>query len=114
MTPKTRCCIFGDHALAIVGDANQSASALFDIDHDLCGPRIERILDQLLDDRRGTLDDLTGSNAIGNIVWKDTDASHNKEILVERGLTQDPKLAADCADLNPCNPRNPRLVFSEP
>jgi hypothetical protein len=44
------------------------------VNRDAAGARIDRILDELLDDRRRPLDDFTGGNLIGEVWGKAVDA----------------------------------------
>jgi len=46
------------HAAAVVDHANQTPAPGLDLDVDAASPRVDGVLGQLLDDRRGTLDDL--------------------------------------------------------
>ena len=55
------------HPFPIVLDPNQALAAKLERDHDPTRSRIERVLDQLLDDRGGALDDLTGRDLIGEL-----------------------------------------------
>ena len=55
------------HALAVVFDANQLLAAELDGDADAAGAGVERVLDQLLDDRGGPLDDFAGGDLVGEI-----------------------------------------------
>jgi hypothetical protein len=52
------------HPDAVVDDADQAASARLHRDGDRAGSGIERILDQFLDDRSGTLDHLARGDAV--------------------------------------------------
>ena len=56
--------ILGPHADAVVDDADQAAPARLHRDGDRAGTGVERILDQLLDDRGGALDHLARGDAI--------------------------------------------------
>src|SRR5271166_3857512 len=56
--------IFRGHAAAIVDDANEPPAAQFDRDVDAAGARVERILDELLDDGGRPLDDLARRDAV--------------------------------------------------
>ena len=67
MTLDGESRILRRHPLAIVFDMNQLLAAEFHGDRDTTGTGINRILDQLLDDRGGTLDDLAGGNLIREI-----------------------------------------------
>ena len=52
----------GVDAAAVVGDADEGEAALADLDGDVRGAGVERVLDQLFDDGGGTLDDLAGGD----------------------------------------------------
>ena len=56
------------HSLAVVGDADGRATGIHDNHVDAMRPGIHGILQQFLDDRCRTLDDLAGSNLIGHRV----------------------------------------------
>src|SRR5262249_464643 len=73
MTPEASQSVFGNHALAIIGDANQPSSAFFDLDGNARGSGVERVLEHLFDDRRWTLYNLTGGNSIGDVVRENID-----------------------------------------
>ncbi len=45
-------------------------------DVDLPGAGVDAVLDQLFYDRRGSLDDFTGSNLTGHGFWKEANATH--------------------------------------
>ena len=55
------------HPLAIVLDANQLLAAELDGDRDATRAGVERVLDQLLDDRRRPLDDFAGGDLVGEV-----------------------------------------------
>ena len=55
------------HPLAVVVDANQLLAAEFDGHRDASRARVERVLDQLLDDRCRPFDDLAGRNLIREV-----------------------------------------------
>ena len=54
------------HAAAVVAHANRLAATVLDLDVDRGGSRVERVLDQLFDDGRRTLDDFTRRDLIGD------------------------------------------------
>jgi len=56
------------HSLAIVGDADELASASFDFNAYAMGAGVERVLEQFFDNRGGAIDHLTGSNLICHLV----------------------------------------------
>ena len=68
------------HAVAVVGDANQLASARFNFDADAIGAGVERVLQQLFDDGGGPIHHLAGGNLIGDLVGKNADAAHGKRV----------------------------------
>ena len=55
------------HPLAVVLDANQLLAAELDGDRDAPRAGVDRVLDQLLDDRRRPLDDLAGGDLVGEV-----------------------------------------------
>ena len=66
------------HALAVVGHADQLASAAFDFDPDARGAGVQGILQQLLDYGGGTVDHLARGDLIGDLVRKNADAAHKR------------------------------------
>ena len=68
------------HAVAVVGDADELAAAGFDFDADAIGAGVERVFEQFFDDGGGTIDHLTGSNLIGHLVGKNTNAPHGESV----------------------------------
>jgi hypothetical protein len=52
------------HAAAVVAHPDQREPALLDVDLDLPRARVERVLDELLHDGRGPLDDLAGGDLV--------------------------------------------------
>src|SRR5262245_27704595 len=64
------------HSFAIILDTNQLLAAIFDRDGDAMRPSIERVLDQLLDDRCRALDDFAGGDLIREVVRKAMDFAH--------------------------------------
>ena len=55
------------HPLAVVLDADQLLAAELDRDGDAARAGVERVLDQLLDDRGRPLDDLAGGDLVGEV-----------------------------------------------
>ena len=53
------------HAFTVVFDPDEPLAAELDCDGDPCRPGIERVLHQLLDDRRRPLDHLAGRDLVG-------------------------------------------------
>ena len=68
--------IFWPHPLTVVFDVNSLLAADLDGNGDAPRAGVDRVLDQLLDHRGRTLDDLTGGNLIREIAWKDLDPLH--------------------------------------
>ena len=52
--------IVGAHAFAVVAHPDQAQAAVLELDDDAARARVERVLDELLHDRRRTLDHLAG------------------------------------------------------
>src|SRR6266850_5771719 len=59
--------VFPIHPRAVVAHADQVLAAILQLDPDRMRAGIERVLDQLLHDRCGALDDLAGCDLIGDI-----------------------------------------------
>jgi hypothetical protein len=59
-------CILATHPAAVVADLDSDLSAIFQLHPDMASPRIEGILDQLLDHRSGPLDHLAGGDLVGH------------------------------------------------
>ena len=68
--------VLGIHALAIVLDAEQLLAAELDRDRDARRAGVERVLDQLLDDRGGPLDDFARGDLVGEMERKAVNAGH--------------------------------------
>jgi hypothetical protein len=64
------------HAGAVVDDADGGGAAAADHDLNLAGSGVEGVLDELFDDRGGTLDDLAGGDLAGDLLGKQGDAAH--------------------------------------
>jgi hypothetical protein len=60
--------------VAVVGDADKAAAAGLDIDANLGGAGVERVLEQFLDDGRRAFDYLAGGDFVGDVVGKNPDA----------------------------------------
>ena len=68
--------IFRLHPLDIGFDVNQLLATKLDGNGDAPRARIDRVLDELLDDRRRALDDLAGGNLVGEVAWKHVNSRH--------------------------------------
>ena len=73
-----------DHAVAVVGDADELAAAGFDFDADAGGSGVEGVFEELFDDGGGTLDDFAGGDLVGHQVGEDADAAHGDRLYGER------------------------------
>ena len=65
-----------DHAVAVVGDADEFAAAGFDLDADAGGSGVEGVFEELFDDGGGALDDFAGGDLVRHEVREDADAAH--------------------------------------
>jgi hypothetical protein len=65
-----------DHAVAVVGNADELAAPGLDLDADAGGSGVDRVFEQLLDNRCGTLDDFSGGYLVGYQVREDANAAH--------------------------------------
>ena len=70
--------IVAHHAAAVVDDLDELLAAGLDVDPDARGAGIQRVLQQLLDHRGGTLDDLTGGDLVGNVLGEYVNSSHGR------------------------------------
>ena len=61
---------------AVVGHANQAASAGLDLDAEPRRLGIERVLDQFLDHAGRPLDHFAGGDLVGDLFGQETDAVH--------------------------------------
>ena len=68
--------VVGRHADAVVLDAHEPLAAVLDRDRDARRLGVDGVLDQLLDDRGGALDDLAGGDLVGQIVGQLPDPRH--------------------------------------
>ena len=64
------------HPLAIVLDPHLLLAAPFDVDGQAARARVDRVLDQLLDDGGRPLDDFAGGNLVGEIGGETMDFAH--------------------------------------
>jgi hypothetical protein len=71
-------CIIAHHAVAVVGNFQETSAARFDVDGDAFGAGVNCVLDQLLGYRSGTLDDFTGGDLVGNVIGKEADFGHRE------------------------------------
>ena len=78
MTLEGQQGVVAHHAAAVVGDLNQLFAAGFNLDSDAGGAGIERIFQQFLHYRRGTLHDFAGGDLVGNVFGKNVDSAHGE------------------------------------
>ena len=68
MTLECEKRIVAIHAVAVVGDANELATAGFDFDANAICAGVEGVFEEFFDDGGGTIDDFTGSNLVRHLV----------------------------------------------
>ena len=68
--------VLAAHAGSVVADRDQPAAAVEEIDLDPGGAGVERVLHQLFDDRRGTLDDFAGGDLVPKRLGEELDVRH--------------------------------------
>ena len=64
---------------AVVGHANQAATAGLDFDGHARGPGVEGIFDQFLDDAGGAFDHFAGGDLVGHLLGQKSDAVQGSE-----------------------------------
>jgi hypothetical protein len=64
------------HPGTVVRDPHEREAPFLHVDRDGAGARVERVLDELLHDRRGTLDDLARGDLVHEPGREDMDARH--------------------------------------
>ena len=57
-------------AFAVVGDTDESAAPILDVDHDVPAAGIKAVFDKFFDDRGGPLDHLAGGDAAHHLARK--------------------------------------------
>jgi hypothetical protein len=87
MTLDGQSRILRVHPLAVIFNAQQLFAAKLDRHGNAPGAGIERVLDKLLDDRRGTFDHFAGGDLIGEVQGKAVDAGHSELTIDDWGLT---------------------------
>ena len=91
--------IIGIHAFAIVFDPHLLFAAELDVNRQPTRPGVDGVLDQLLDDRRGSLDHFPGGNLVGEVFWESSDSTHASLRRAHARLHQSPTFTdkAACA-----------------
>ena len=74
-----------DHAVAVVGDADEFAAAGFDLDADAGGAGVERVFEEFFDDGGGAFDDFAGGDLVRHEVREDADAAHSVDCMAGSG-----------------------------
>jgi hypothetical protein len=64
------------HPLPVVHDPDELATAFLHLDEDALRPRVERVLDQLLHHRGGSLDDLPRGDLVHDVLGQQPDHAH--------------------------------------
>jgi len=64
------------HAAAVIADSDELPAALFHVDPELRGARIQGVFDQLFYDRRRAFDDLARSDLVDDLGGEDANAGH--------------------------------------
>ena len=95
------------HPGAVVVDRDPSLAAGVERDRDARGAGVERVLDQLLDHRRRTLDDLAGGDLAHQPVVEESDLRHVADSIRTR-RTIVTKTVAAVGAINPAAARRPR------
>jgi len=70
------------HAAAVVTHFDQLPPPALEDDVDRRGPGVDRVLDQLLDDRRRALDDFAGRNLIDEVGREALDRCPSRNLLI--------------------------------
>jgi hypothetical protein len=73
--------VLGRHPLPVVGHAHQRGAAVAQVDGDPARAGVQRVLHQLLHDRRRPLDDLAGGDLVDEMRRQPPDPSHAGERL---------------------------------
>ena len=68
--------VVADHAVSVIGDAEELAAAGFDVDADAGRAGVDGVFEELFDDGGGALDDLAGGDLVGDLIGEDADTAH--------------------------------------
>ena len=97
--------VLGLHPLAVVFDADQLLAAELDGDGDAPRAGVERVLDQLLDDGRRTLDDFAGGDLVREIGREDGGICADR-LRSSRALRKYTSMTADDRGITPISTQN--------
>jgi hypothetical protein len=86
------------HAFPVVFDANQLLPAELRRDRDAAGSRVDRVLDQFLDDGGRALHHLAGGDLIGEVRRKSMNATHQIQPINRNNRSIPPDIAAMAPD----------------
>jgi hypothetical protein len=75
---KSQLDLVGGDAVAVIRDQDAVGAAALDLDLDVAGAGVQRVLDQLLHHRRGALDDLPGGDLRRQVRVHDPDTRHRR------------------------------------
>ena len=70
--------VVADHAVAVVGDADEFAAACFYFNANAGGPGVDGVFEELLDDGGRTFDDFACGDLVRHEVREDADAAHEE------------------------------------
>ena len=76
--------IVAHHPTTVVGDLDQFLSARLDLYANARGTGVQRVLQQLLHHRRGTLHHLAGGDLVGNSFGEDVNFTHVDSVQCDR------------------------------
>ena len=83
MSLERQARVRGGHARAVVPDENARDPAALEVHLDAGGARVERVLDELLDDGGGPLDDFAGGDPIDDAALKAGGSSSARQSIRE-------------------------------
>jgi hypothetical protein len=69
--------IVAEHTATVVDNADETPPAGFHLHADIGGAGIERVFEQLFDDRRRAFHDFSGGDFVGDLVGEDANASQD-------------------------------------
>src|SRR5262249_39250460 len=72
--------VVAEHAAAVVDDADEAASAGFDVDAQVRGAGVQGIFEELFDDGSRPLHHFARRDFVGDLVGENADAAHGERI----------------------------------
>src|SRR4051794_20676337 len=85
--------VVSQHAVPVVGDANESAATGVCFNTDVGSPGIQRVFEQLFDYGCGPLDDLTRCDLVGDRVGENANMAH--QVLLNRDASLPKQIPCD-------------------